>query len=171
MKRWLFFFLSLWLVGCAEPTPATPFPTPLPTAVPPVAQPGEGGPWAISFSYQFPEAFWPEGVHRYAFRISCPDDMPQLQFVGNWNQFLVSEDNGFTNETIYLRLNGLGLDPFTPIYLPDPGLHPDQNTTAIIHFLGLSQETADRAGQECEAFIAWDEMPPQLLTPLEPFQP
>lgn len=171
MKRWLFVILLLWLAACAEAAPATPFPTPLPTAVPPAPGTNAGGAWGISFSYRFPEAFWPAGVHRYAFNLSCPEDMPQLQFAGNWNQFSVSEDHGLSTEPIYLRLNGLALDPFTPNYLPDPGLHPNQDTTAIVHFLGLSLETAQRAGRECEAFIAWDQVPPQLLTPLEPFQP
>lgn len=169
-KYILLLILALFLASCAN-EPAEPLPTPLPTAVYPDAVDDGFGAWAISFAYEFPENFWPAGVHRYAYRLECPPDITQLSFSGNWNTFSVSDQVGFSPDPVYLRLSGLSLDSFAPLLIPEGTVHPQQDTIAIIHFLGIPKQVAERAAEECTAFIAWDEALPQQLTPIEIFQP
>ena len=166
MKRAMIFLglLTCLLTACGEA--ATPYPTPLPTAVPPT-EGEQTGSWAISFEYQFPPNSWAVGVHRYQFYIQCPV-VNQEDFSSEWVLFDVSEDAILYNQLIYLRLSGLS----TGILAPSDLLivHPDQPTVAIITFLGLTEDVAKQAS-ECEGLIRWDDKPPWLLTPGEPFRP
>jgi len=170
--RLLLWFIGLALVACSPTAPAPTQTSPplaipatmLPTAVPPEAFAGS---WAISFEYQFPPNSWAVGVHRYQFYIQCPV-VNQEDFSSEWVLFDVSEDAILYNQLIYLRLSGLS----TGILAPSDLLivHPDQPTVAIITFLGLTEDVAKQAS-ECEGLIRWDDKPPWLLTPGEPFRP
>lgn len=174
MRYWLILFLVLLVAGCSTAV-ATPEPVlfpDLPTAVPPSAN-ATGGSWAISYSYPFPDNFWAEaeGTHRYAFNLTCPEDLSDLDFASPWSTFEVSARQAPQPETIYLRLQGLSLNGFMPNYLPEAIINPQQSTTAVVHYVGLQKEEAEQVIQNCEGFIAWDQAPPQALIPSEPFQP
>ncbi len=166
--------IVLFLAGCgagaAAPEPVL-FPD-LPTAVPPSASEAAGS-WAISYSYQFPDGFWTtaEGAHRYAFNLTCPDELSHLDFASPWRTFQVSSEQAPQASTIYLRLQGLSQEAFVPLYLPEPVINPNQSTAGIVHFLGLQKDVAEQAIESCAGLIAWDQAPPQILTPSEPFQP
>lgn len=170
--RTLFFILLLFfLPACSGNTAEQPDITRLPTAVPPAGDGAGIGSWAVSFTYEFPEAFWPAGVHRYAYNVQCPPEITAVQLSGEWRQFLVSPDTVISSEPVYLRLNGFSVDPFMPIYLPDDSINPMQDTTAMVTLLGLSEEAAEQAGEACTVMIAWDNFQPQQLTALEPHKP
>jgi hypothetical protein len=166
MKRAITFLgLLAWLLtACGEA--ATPYPTPLPTAVPPIGGESTGG-WAISFEYSFPQNSWAEGVHRYQFYVQCPV-IDQNDFSSEWILFDVSEDAQRYDQPIYLRLSGMSTGILSPQNILI--IHPDQPTTAIITFLGLTEDIA-RQASDCEGLIRWDDKNPVLLTPSDPFRP
>ncbi|MCP4356550.1 MAG: hypothetical protein GY796_00835 [Chloroflexi bacterium] len=175
MKYWtLLIVFVLMLAGCGTAV-ATPEPIlfpDLPTAVPPSVNTSAGS-WAVSYSYQFPDNFWTtaEGTHRYAFNLVCPDELSDLEFDSPWRTFQVATEQAPQPDIIYLRLQGLSQEVFVPRYMPEAVIHPNQATAAVVHFLGLQEETAEQAIESCAGLIAWDEAPPQTLTPSEPFQP
>ena len=72
---------------------------------------------------------------------------------------------------LYLRLHGLSADPFNPTVIANDQIHPDRPIVAIMHFVGLTQQTAEMARDACEAIVLWDAFGRQQLTPGEPFQP
>lgn len=181
MRKWLRFFCllpaMLLIIACAEQQPlptATPAPTPLPTAVPPSGdvsqlQQDDLGNWAIGFSHDFPGGFWAPGRHRYGFRIECS----QLDYDlgSDWQEFFVTDDVPAQPVTLYLRLGGLSGNEFAPVYLPEALLNPEQETTAVVYLVGLSEEAAKRARDSCDVLLGWDQRGAQVLEALEPFQP
>ena len=164
-------FLSLALAACGadekgdEDTPAPPAteappaPTPLPTAVPPDS--AEIGNWAITFRYDFPDAFWVPGDHTYGFVIFCPGQV--FDYNGEWIFFRVTENEIPQSFPIYLRLSGLSLEPFRSAYLDENRINPDQATAAVVHLVGLSEEQVEKAREDCEILLAWDRSPPQAM--------
>jgi hypothetical protein len=171
-------FLSLALAACAgdeaveEDTPGPPAtetppaPAPLPTAVPPDS--AEIGNWAVTFRYDFPDAFWVPGDHTYGFVISCPGQA--LDFNSEWIFFRVSESTLPQPFPIYLRLYGLSQEPFTPAYLDEGRINPAQATAAVVHLVGLTGEQVEEAQEECEVLLAWDQNPPQALEVSDVFE-
>jgi hypothetical protein len=163
------FFILVMLAACST-SPAPQIPTPLPTAVPPAESPGEPSSWAVGFTHAFPADAWAVGTHRYAFYISCPfifeDDV-----TGEWHFFEVSEDVAPQPGEVYLRLNGLSREPFSPVYMSDTIIHPSQPTVAAVYLVGVAEQAARLAEANCEVLIAWDNNTTQTLTAEEPFQP
>lgn len=173
MKRLMFLYclVGLLLVACSGAAPEV-LPTPLPTAVPP-ERPAAPGDWAVSFQRTFPPGYWPEGIHRYGYRLQCAPPISTLDdFSSEWQEFQVSgaSQPQAGEDVVFLRLNGISLQPFSPT-LAEPVIHPGQQTVAIIHLLGLTQEDAAQVASQCEVLIGWDEGALVSLTALEPFQP
>jgi hypothetical protein len=164
---------SLLLAACtaradlAPPTPTLVAPTGLPTAVGPEVQPGT---WAVSFSYEFPAGFWPEGAHRYGFYMDCPV-LQQFNVPSEYIDFTVTQETAAFDSPIYLRLGGLSTGALAPINLD--AIHPDQATVAVVTVLGVTEDQARQAGQtsECEIVIGWDTVNAQTLIAAEPFRP
>lgn len=158
--------IELALVACDKASPAE-IPTPLPTAVPPT---GDSDGWGIGFRHEFPPEFWGEGNHRYAFLVHCPvlsaENIPT-----EWQYFQVSEEAQLRTGPIYLRVGGLSTEPLKAAYRSDIVVHPAQQTIAALYFVGMSQESAERAATECEAVFLWDNKFTQPLTTMESFQP
>lgn len=148
------------------PTSPPPSPTPLATAIPPAGTPGS---WAVGFTHTFEPGFWALGGHRYGFRINCP--ALDYDLASDWQAFAVSDQVPPQTFPIYLRLNGLSTDRFSPSNVPNATIHPEQETIAALWLVGLSDDEARRATSSCEAFIGWDEGGIQILTAEEPFQP
>ena len=175
----LIFPLMLIMAACSnqneleEPTPIpSPVPsleaaTPLPTAVQPETT--TGGDWALTFRYDFPEMFWEPGDHTYGFVIECPNI--GYDYNGEWLFFRVTENTEHVPFPIFLRLNGLSMEPFTPNYSQEDRIHPDQETAAMVHLVGLSEEQVEEARSECEILIGWDRAAPQTLVPMDAFRP
>lgn len=174
----LTFFVSLLLAACGgeapveqvtsvpAPTEAPPGPTPLPTAVPPDSV--AAGNWAITYRYDFTDAFWVPGDHTYGFKIFCPNLV--YDFSGEWIFFRITESAITQSFPIYLRLNGLSSEPFTPGYLQENRINPDQATAAVVHLVGLSEAQVEQSREECEVLIAWDRSPPQVLEVADVFE-
>jgi hypothetical protein len=175
----IFFSLVLIIVACSnqneleEPTPIpTAVPsveaaTPLPTAVQPDGP--VGGSWAVTFRYDFPESYWRPGDHSFGFLIECPD--LAYDFSTEWLIFKATEEVDHIPIPVYLRLNGLSVEPFSPAYMQQSVIHPDQDTAAVVHLVGLSEEQAEEAWDECEALIAWDQSSPKAMEPVDVFKP
>jgi len=158
----------LMLVGCSQPAPSD-LPKSLPTAVPPESL---AGAWGISFAVEFPPGFWSDGVHRYGFHLQCPIPIGNSEDFGSeWQEFQVSDEvqPQLEDTDAYLRLNGISRQPFASV-LENPVVHPDQRTIGIIHLVGLSQDDARLAGEECEALFSWDQGMIAPLSPLSPFR-
>jgi len=153
--------------GLAAPTPTPAAPPSLSTAVGPEAQPGT---WAVSFSYEFPPGFWPEGLHRYGFYMDCPV-MQQFNVPSEYVDFTVTPETAAFDSPVYLRLGGLSTGALAPINLDS--IHPDQATVAVVTVLGVSEDQAQQAGQtsECEVVIGWDAVNATTLNAAEPFRP
>ena len=55
----------------------------------------------------------------------------------------ISEDSPQVEDvTVYLRVNGLSTEAFTPNYQQGVKFHPSIPTTAVVYFVGLQEETA-----------------------------
>lgn len=166
IKCWSFLcsLIILFLAGCGEPVEMPP--TPLPTAVPPPEF--SAGDWAISFSHEFPEEAWAVGVHRYQFFARCPV-ITLEDVITEWVFFEVVEDERLFDDPIYLRINGLSSGVLAPVTISK--VHPQQKTVAVITFLGVSEQVAELAAENCEVLVRWDDKGPQLLTMGEAFLP
>lgn len=158
--------LGLVLAGCSGLSGAER-PTPLPTAVPPKYTPGV---WGIGFEYEFPTGFWEEGPHQYAYRIDCPDLFGE-DSTSSWQPFTVTQDVGLMPLAAYMRSYGLSRDAWKPIDWAGPYIHPRQFTIAVVYIVGVPEEVAERAAEECQAHVLWDEHFSQTLAPMEPFLP
>ncbi len=178
-KKLMFLPLLFIIADCSgqneleEPTPIPSLvpsleaATPLPTAVQPETT--TGGNWALTFRYDFPEMFWEPGDHTYGFVIECPNT--NFDFKTEWIFFRVTENAEHVPFPIYLRLNGLSMEPFTPTYSQEARIHPDQETAAIVHLVGLTEEQVEEARSECDLLIGWDRAAPQNLEPMDAFKP
>ena len=153
--------------GLAPSTPTPAAPTSLPTAVGPEAQPGT---WAVSFSYEFPAGFWPEGAHPYGFYMDCPV-LQQFNVPSEYRDFTVTQETIAFDSPVYLRLGGLSPGALALINLD--AIHPDQATVAVVTLLGVTEDQARQADQtsECEIVIGWDAVNAQTLIAAEPFRP
>lgn len=171
MKRLVVLLVvGVWLLSACGPTP-TPVPTPLPTAVPPAEDRSqETGTWAVSFRHDFPPETFGLSEHRYAFLAQCPI-VSEEDITTDWHYFEVTDEVLPQPEPLYLRLHGLSADPFNPTVIANDQIHPDRPIVAIMHFVGLTQQTAEMARDACEAIVLWDAFGRQQLTPGEPFQP
>jgi hypothetical protein len=163
-KLFWFSLLLFLLTSCSQPRELPP--TPLPTAVPPPQF--SAGEWAISFSYEFPENAWADGVHRYQFFARCPvitlDD-----FNTEWVFVEVTDQEAMFEDPIYLRINGLSEGILAPVTMNT--VNPEQQMVAVITFLGVSEHIAELAAENCEVFARWDDKPPQLLSMGKVFLP
>lgn len=173
------FSLTIVSAACSnqsEPEDPTPVPsavasveavTPLPTAVPPDSTTGGG--YAVTFRYEFPDGHWHLGDHSYGFLIECPE--LAYDFSTEWLIFKVTEEVDLLNFPLYLRLNGVSIEPYAPSYMQDFVIHPDQATAAVVHLVGLSEEQAELAQNECEMLIAWDQSSPKSMEADDVFKP
>ena len=169
--------LTLIVVAAAcsnqgEPEEPTPIPsvqaaTPLPTAVPPDS--AAGGGYAVTFRYDFPDGYWHLGNHSYGFLNDCPESA--YDFSTEWLIFKVTEEVDPVHFPVYLRLNGLSVEPYSPAYMQEFVIHPDQATAAVVHLVGLSEEQAEEAQNECEMLIAWDRSLPKSMEAADIFRP
>jgi hypothetical protein len=145
--------------------PAAQAPTPLPTAVPPEFEPG--GDWAISFQYEFPVGTFGEGRHRFRYLVHCPplhgDEATE------WVYFEISEDAQLLPGPVYLRVRGLSAEPLVLSYPATTTVHPEQQITAVVHYMGLDRQAAELS-RSCEMIIFWDDTGRHPLTAMEPFQ-
>lgn len=83
--------------------------------------------------------------------------------------FEVVEDEQLFDDPIYLRINGLSADVLAPVTIST--VHPQQKTVAVITFLGVSEQVAELAAENCEVLVRWDDKAPQLLSMGEAFLP
>jgi hypothetical protein len=144
-------------------------PTPLPTAVPPDRLPEEGG-WAVGFQYEFPPDTFGSGQHRFAFLIHCPVISDEDMNYG-WHYFEISDEVVQQPAPVYLRLFGLGADPYTPTQITNDVIHPERPIIAVVHLVGLPQSAAPLVASSCEVLVFWDDIGRHSLVPGEPFQP
>lgn len=167
MRRLIICCLLASVLGaCGSQTVA---PTPLPTAVPPDRLPGEGG-WAVGFQYEFPPGTFGPGRHRYAFLVHCPVISAEDTNYG-WHYFEISDEVVQQPAPLYLRLFGLGADPYTPSQITNDIIHPERQIIAVVHLVGLPQSAATLAASSCEIVVFWDDVGRHSLTPGEPFRP
>jgi len=179
LMRIIIFPLVFVIVACGnqnELEEPTPLPTEIPTvlavtSLPTAVQPDSttGGGWAITFRFEFPDGYWHLGKHSYGFLFDCPGST--FDFSTEWLIFSVTEEVNPLNFPVYLRLKGLSLEAFTPAYMQRSVIHPDQATAAVVHLVGLSEEQAEEAWDECEALIAWDRSDPDAMEPVDVFKP
>lgn len=175
----IIFPLVFVIVACGiqneleEPTPmpsdvpSVESATPLPTAVQPDS--AVGGSWAVTFRLDFPENYWLPGDHSFGFLIECPD--LAYDFSTEWLIFKATEEVDHLPSPVYLRLNGLSLEPFSPAYMQQSVIHPEQETAAVVHLVGLSEEQVKEAQEECVVLVAWDQSAPKSLEPVDVFKP
>jgi hypothetical protein len=158
--------LALLLVACGTTAEA---PTPLPTAVPPDYDVSDSG-WAMTFQHEFPAETFGLGPHRFRYLIHCPVFSAE-DSATNWVQFEIVEDAELLSEPIYLRLYGLSPQPLVVSYPASGTFHPDQQFTAVVHYVGVPRFMAEQARTECEILIFWDDFGREILQGLDPYQP
>jgi hypothetical protein len=160
------------LIGCSTPEPRQLLPD-LPTAVPPDPNQvrfGQGGNWALSFSYAFPANFWNAGPHQYTLITDCPIVAGGGETVAQ-QAFIATEDAPLHDGPIYLRLNGLSIGVVDQIIEPIRTIHPQQETIAVVTFPQLPEEALEPIAQQCSVTFIWDtETNIQTLEPQEPFE-
>ncbi len=166
IKRWSFWMSLLIMILASCSGSAEIPPTPLPTAVPPPEF--SAGDWAISFSHEFPEDAWAVGVHRYQFFARCPV-ITLEDVITDWVFFDIVEDEQLFDDPIYLRINGLSSGVLAPVTIST--VHPQQKTVAVITFLGVSEQVAELAAENCEVLVRWDDKGPHILSMGEAFLP
>jgi hypothetical protein len=169
MKRSLLFLclIGLLLAACGQAPPA---PTSLPTAVPPDAIPEEdAGLWAVGFQYDFPAETFGLGDHRYRFLIHCPVVLEDTNT--DWQFFQISDEVPLQPEPIYLRLQGLSSESFSPAYITNTTFHPDRPVIAVVYLVGLARPAAELASADCEVIVFWDAVGRHALAAGEPFTP
>ena len=149
------------------PIPSVEAATPLPTAVPPDG--ATGGGYAVTFRYEFPDSYWRLGDHSYGFLIECIE--LDYDIGTEWLIFRATEEVELLSNPVFLRLNGLSIEPYSPVYMQQSVIHPDQSTTALVHLVGLSKEQAVGAQNECEMLIAWDRSLPESMEAADIFRP
>jgi hypothetical protein len=157
--------IGLLLAACHQQRPSTP----LPTAVPP-APDRSPDIWAVPFRYEFPAELLGVGEHRYAFLIRCPV-IESKDIATEWRHFRVSDQILPQSEPVYLRMEGLSSDPFTPSYITNRVIHPERPVIAVVHLVGLSRSAAEIAAADCQVLVFWDAVGRQLLAPQEPVLP
>ena len=122
--------------------------------------------WGLPFAVEFPAGYWEAGAHRYRFLIDCPVLEAEVESLPV--EFRVTPLTPTLNKTVYLRMAGLSDGIMMPANVR--AIHPDQATTAVVTFLGLSQATIDEASS-CEGLVEFDGDRAELMQPGEPFRP
>lgn len=134
-------------------------------SLPTAAAPGEpGGIWAVSFQRQMDP--WPEGLHGYRLRVTCPDGTDIHPSARSFN---VAPTETLVDDAVYLRFDGPGTGFMAPANLRN--INPGQDTVAVITLTSMTESEAASARESCEATIVYDGSDPVLLEPSEPFVP
>lgn len=168
----LFGILMGWVLMACNSQPPIQAATPLPTAVPPESMPaGEDGGWTVGFRHEFGPNFWEEGMHQYGFHIQCA--VPGFEKYGSdWISFEINDKAPEVEDvTVYLRIGGVTTEIFAPNYQQDVSFHSSMPTTAVVYFIGMTEETAQSLTTECDGIVSWDGNNTAQLIPSEPFQP
>lgn len=155
--------IVLLAVACSQPEPLQGIDLP-PASIPDEIDQAQ---WAVPFSHGFGEGFWDQGPHAYQLFLDCPaieEGETQSEVI----LFAAGEDVPTFDHPIRLRLAGLSTTTMGP---PDlQFVSTQQDTTALITVVGLSDEQAEAAG-DCEGEVFWDEGQSAPLLPQEPFRP
>lgn len=160
------FFLAtglLILVACSQPEPLQGI------DLPPASLPEEidAAQWAVAFSHEFGPGFWEEGPHAYQLFLDCPD-VEQARVQSEVILFAAGPDIPTFDDPVRLRLAGLAT---TTMGSSDVRfVSTEQDTTALITVVGLSEEQVNAAG-DCEGVVFWDEGESAPLQPNPPFRP
>jgi hypothetical protein len=123
--------------------------------------------WAVPFSHDFGPGFWDQGPHAYQLFLDCPE-IEEGETQSEVILFAADEDLPTLDDAVRLRLAGLSTTTMGP---PDLRfVSTEQDTTALITAVGLSEEQVDAAA-DCEGEVFWDEGESAPLLPREPFRP
>lgn len=123
--------------------------------------------WAISFAREFEVGYWREGPHRYSLNLTC--DVLLDEPLQTPSQTLSVTPLARSFDHVYLRLSGLGSSLIGPTDLA--AVRPDQPTTALVTFTGISKEEAAEAGEQCSGEAVIDGVTSEPLVGGEPFRP
>ena len=133
----------------------------------PAPEPGsfEGGPWAVEFSLHLEPGFWTAGAHRYQIWLECEPLGPR-----QWSQHNFEADvtTDLYDEDIYVRLYGLSEHKTGPIEIKH--INVAQPTVAIVTVLGLAEEQAAEAADECVGELRLEDGTVIELPPGDPFR-
>ena len=123
--------------------------------------------WGLPFMVELPPGYWAVGAHRYRFVVKCPALVTEVESIPV--EFRVTTLTGTLDQTVFIRLMGLSDGIMMPANVG--AIHPDQATTAVVTFLGLSQATIDEASESCAGVMEFDGDQTEPLLPGEPFHP
>jgi len=125
----------------------------------------EVGPWAVEFSLDLEPGFWDVGPQRYQIWLECEPLGPR-----QWSQhnFEADEDSGIIEHDVYVRLYGLSVHKTGPTGIKH--INTEQPTIALVTVLGLAQDTAIEAAEECVAELRLEDGRVFEIPPRAPFR-
>ncbi len=164
MMRRLVIALLLAVGACAEPIP------PLEGIdLPPAELPDQMGPggWSVAFIHEFGGGFWEEGEHVYQLTLNCPQI--QAQPIQTPPIFFEVSPLNVPIDHVYLRLSGPADSRLGPANVG--AFNPDQDTSAVITIVNITESQAHEATESCAGRIEWDLGGSADLVPLEIYEP
>lgn len=126
----------------------------------------KAGRWIVPLSYRFPNGTWTEGAHSYTLIVQCgPNSILNTNTTVNLNA--ESAASLYTGD-VFLRRDGPATHPIFGELLG--AIDPLQKTVASVYYKGfLGKEDAQvfltNFRNACTATVAWDNNPPQPLSP------
>jgi hypothetical protein len=124
------------------------------------------GRWIVPFSYRFPNGTWTEGAHSYTLIVQCgPNSILNTNTTVNLN---AESTASLFPANVFLRRDGPATHPIFGELLG--AINPLQKTVASVYYKGfLGKEDAQvfltNFLNACTATVAWDNNPPQPLSP------
>ena len=163
MRRHVAVFL-LMVAACSQQPPLQGID--LPSALMP--EKFETSIWAVDFRHDFEPGFWDEGRHFYTLSLQCDiamDDPLQTDVL----TFTTNSRTQVFDHHVYIRLVGLSDSQTGPRNLVT--ISTEQPTTAAITLVGIAEENARAASQECAGELSYDGVGTASLTAGDPFRP